>query len=137
MKHKELLEKLTLEEKAALLSGKTVWQTRDIPRLSIPSIFLSDGPHGIRKQAGTGDHLGLNESLKATCFPTAAAIANSWDPVLGEEIGKSFRRRSCGSGCRYCIRTWIKYKKKSSLRKKILNIFQRILIYPVKWLRLI
>lgn len=89
MKHKELLEKLTLEEKAALLSGKTVWQTRDIPRLSIPSIFLSDGPHGIRKQAGTGDHLGLNESLKATCFPTAAAIANSWDPVLGEEIGKA------------------------------------------------
>ena len=89
MKHKELLSKLTLEEKAALLSGKTVWQTRDIPRLKIPSIFLSDGPHGIRKQAGAGDHLGLNTSLKATCFPTAATIANSWDPDLGEEIGKA------------------------------------------------
>lgn len=89
MKHEELLSKLTLEEKAALLSGKTVWQTRDIPRLKIPSIFLSDGPHGIRKQAGAGDHLGLNASLKATCFPTAATIANSWDPDLGEEIGKA------------------------------------------------
>lgn len=87
MKHQELLEKLTLEEKAALLSGKTVWETRDIPRLAIPSIFLSDGPHGIRRQAGAGDHLGLNESLKATCFPTAAAIANSWDEALGEELG--------------------------------------------------
>ena len=89
MKHEELLLKLTLEEKAALLSGKTVWQTRDIPRFKIPSVFLSDGPHGIRRQAGLGDHLGLNASLKATCFPTAAAIANSWDPELGEEIGKA------------------------------------------------
>ena len=89
MKHEELLSKLTPEEKAALLSGKTVWQTRDIPRLKIPSIFLSDGPHGIRKQAGAGDHLGLNASLKATCFPTAATIANSWNPDLGEEIGKA------------------------------------------------
>lgn len=89
MKHEELLLKLTLEEKAALLSGKTVWQTRDIPRFKIPSVFLSDGPHGIRRQAGSGDHLGLNASLKATCFPAAAAIANSWDPELGEEIGKA------------------------------------------------
>lgn len=89
MKHEELLLKLTLEEKAALLSGKTVWQTRDIPRFKIPSVFLSDGPHGIRRQAGSGDHLGLNASLKATCFPTAAAIANSWDSELGEEIGKA------------------------------------------------
>lgn len=87
MKHQELLNKLTIEEKAALLSGRTVWETRAIPRLGIPSLFLSDGPHGIRKQAGAGDHLGLNASLKATCFPTAATIANSWDEKLGEEIG--------------------------------------------------
>ena len=80
---------MTIEEKAAILSGKTVWQTREIDRLSIPSIFLSDGPHGIRKQAGAGDHLGLNASLKATCFPTAATIANSWNQDLGEEIGQA------------------------------------------------
>lgn len=89
LKHEKLISELTLEEKAALLSGKTVFETRDIPRLGIPSLSLSDGPHGIRKQAGAGDHLGLNASLKATCFPTAAAIANSWDEKLGEELGKA------------------------------------------------
>lgn len=89
---------MNLEEKAALLSGKTVWETRDIPRLGIESITLSDGPHGIRRQAGAGDHLGLNESLKATCFPTAATIANSWDESLGEEIGKALGEEAAAQG---------------------------------------
>ena len=89
MKHKDLIEQLTLEEKAALLAGKGEWDTRDIPRLNIPSMILSDGPHGLRRQAGAGDHLGLNPSLPATCFPTAATMANSWDPELGEEVGKA------------------------------------------------
>ena len=84
-----LLQKMTTEEKATLLGGRTVWQTRENERLSIPSIFLSDGPHGLRKQAGAGDHLGLNASLEATCFPTAATIANSWDEKLGEELGEA------------------------------------------------
>lgn len=84
-----LIRKMTIEEKAAILGGKTVWQTRENERLSIPSIFLSDGPHGLRKQAGAGDHLGLNASLEATCFPTAATIANSWDEKLGEELGEA------------------------------------------------
>lgn len=89
MKHKELIDQMTLEEKAAILSGRTVWETREVKRLGIPSIFLSDGPHGIRKQAGAGDHLGLNASLSATCFPTAATVANSWNEQLGEEIGEA------------------------------------------------
>lgn len=89
MKHQDIIDKMTVEEKAAFLSGRGEWDTRDIPRLGIPSIFCSDGPHGIRKQAGAGDHLGLNESLPATCFPTAAAIANSWDVDLGREIGEA------------------------------------------------
>lgn len=89
MKHPDIIEKMTIEEKAAFLSGRGEWNTRDIPRLNIPSIFCSDGPHGIRKQAGAGDHLGLNESLPATCFPTAATIANSWDVNLGREIGEA------------------------------------------------
>lgn len=87
MKDQEIIEKMTLEEKAAFLSGKGEWDTRAIPRLGIPAIYCSDGPHGIRKQAGSGDHLGLNESLPATCFPTAATVANSWDEKLGQEIG--------------------------------------------------
>nr|AFN84567.1 beta-glucosidase-related glycosidase [uncultured bacterium scaffold00090] len=89
VKHKSLIEKMTLEEKAAFLSGKTVWQTWDFKRLGIPAIFCSDGPHGIRKQLGAGDQLGINESLKATCFPTAATVANSWDEALGEDVGKA------------------------------------------------
>ena len=89
MKHKDLIERMTLEEKAAILGGQGEWQTWPIPRLGIESMYCSDGPHGIRKQAGAGDHLGLNESLKATCFPTAATVANSWDEALGEEIGKA------------------------------------------------
>ncbi len=89
MKHQDLISKMTLEEKAALLSGKDVWNTRDYPRLNIPSITCSDGPSGVRRQAGAGDHLGLNASLPATCFPTSATIANSWDEQLGEEVGKA------------------------------------------------
>ncbi|MCB6286252.1 glycoside hydrolase family 3 C-terminal domain-containing protein [[Clostridium] scindens] len=98
MKHHILVEQMTMEEKAAILSGKNEWQSRDIPRLNIPSIFLSDGPHGIRKQAGTGDHLGLNESLPATCFPTAATVANSWDIKLGEDIGTALGEEAASQG---------------------------------------
>ena len=87
MKHEKLIAQMTLEEKCYLFSGKDFWQTRAIERLNIPNMMLSDGPHGIRKQEGAGDHLGLNASVPATCFPTAATIANSWDPALGEEIG--------------------------------------------------
>ena len=82
-----LLKELTLEEKCALLSGAETFKTRGMPQRGIPQIWLSDGPHGLRKQAGESDHLGLNPSVPATCFPTASAVANSWDAALGEEIG--------------------------------------------------
>ena len=82
-----LLKNLTLEEKCALLSGAETFKTRGMPKHGIPQIWLSDGPHGLRKQAGESDHLGLNPSVPATCFPTASAVANSWDTALGEEIG--------------------------------------------------
>ena len=89
MKHADIITKLTLEQKCALLSGETVFTTRGYKNAGIPSITLSDGPNGVRKQAGTADHLGLNPSVPATCFPTAATVACSWDPALGEEIGRA------------------------------------------------
>ena len=88
MEIKKIVREMTLEEKCYLLSGKDFWQTRSVERLGIPNVTLSDGPHGIRKQEGASDQLGLNGSLPATCYPTAASIANSWDPKLGEEIGE-------------------------------------------------
>ena len=84
-----ILKKLNLEQKCALLSGDTVFTTRAYQKAGIPSITLSDGPNGVRKQAGAADHLGLNPSVPATCFPTAATVACSWDPALGEEIGQA------------------------------------------------
>ena len=87
-KHQDLINQMTLKEKASLVSGKDFWQTMNIDRLGIPSAFLSDGPHGVRRQAAAADHLGLNASIPATCYPTAATMANSWDPELGEGLGQ-------------------------------------------------
>lgn len=87
LKYGKIIEQMTLEEKALMMSGKNTWETVDFEKYGIPSMAMSDGPHGLRRQAGAGDHLGLNASLPATCFPTAATIANSWDEKLGEEIG--------------------------------------------------
>ena len=89
MKHADIIQKLNLEQKCALLSGGTVFDTRALPGKGIPSITLSDGPNGVRKQAGAADHLGLNPSVPATCFPTSATVANSWDPELGEAVGEA------------------------------------------------
>ena len=87
MKMQNIRKEITLEQKCALLSGAETFKTRGMPKHGIPQIWLSDGPHGLRKQAGESDHLGLNPSVPATCFPTASAVANSWDAALGEEIG--------------------------------------------------
>ncbi|RLQ93046.1 glycosyl hydrolase [Planomicrobium sp. Y74] len=88
MNYQELINKMTLEEKASLMSGGNFWNTKSIERLDIPSIMLTDGPHGLRKQGGKADHLGLNKSLPATCFPPAATLANSWDVDLLHEVGR-------------------------------------------------
>ena len=87
-KHQDIIDQLTLKEKASLISGKDFWQTVNIDRIGLRSAFLSDGPHGVRRQAKEADHLGLNASIPATCYPTAATMANSWDPELGEVLGQ-------------------------------------------------
>jgi len=98
LKHQEIISRMTLEEKAAFLSGKNEWETRGFQSLGIPSVFCSDGPHGLRKQEGNGDHLGLNPSVPATCFPTAATVANSWDESLGEKIGEALGEEAAAQG---------------------------------------
>lgn len=94
----ETISSLSQLEKASLLSGENTWETRAIPRLGVRSLFLSDGPHGLRKQVGPSDHLGLNGSQPSTCFPTAATVANSWDPELGEKIGEALGREAAHIG---------------------------------------
>ncbi|MGX6511587.1 glycoside hydrolase family 3 C-terminal domain-containing protein [Rhodococcus sp. SJ-2] len=81
------LSELTLEEKAGLTSGLNFWFTKPVSRVGIPSIMLTDGPHGIRKQVEGGDHLGLADSVPATCFPPAVAMGCSFDPELLERVG--------------------------------------------------
>ena len=98
MKHTDIINRLNLEQKCALLSGGTVFTTRALPGKGIPAITLSDGPNGVRKQAGAADHLGLNPSVPATCFPTSATVANSWDPALGEAVGAAMGEEAAAQG---------------------------------------
>lgn len=88
----ELISQMTLEEKVGMCSGADFWHLKGVERLGIPSVMVTDGPHGLRKQAEAGDHLGINESEKAVCFPAGCATASSFDRELirkqGETIGQ-------------------------------------------------
>ncbi len=86
---KNLISQMTLEEKASLCSGEDFWHTQEIKRLNIPKMMLSDGPHGLRKQDLEGDHLGINKSIQAVCFPTGATIAASFDRDLIHTVGEA------------------------------------------------
>lgn len=98
MMHGDIIAKMSLEEKALMMSGRDTWSTVPFEKYGIPAMFLSDGPHGLRKQAGAADHLGLNASLPATCFPTAATVANSWDETIGEELGRCLGEEAVSLG---------------------------------------
>lgn len=89
LKHQDIISKMSLDEKVSLLSGRNFWETQGYPKLGIPSVFLSDGPNGLRKQAAAADQLGLHPSVPATCFPTSASSANSWDPALLYQVGQT------------------------------------------------
>lgn len=89
MKYKNIISKMTLEEKASLCVGKDYWNSENIERLNIPSIKMSDGPHGLRVQRENGDNLGVNKSEVAICFPSSATIANSWDKNVAYKLGKT------------------------------------------------
>lgn len=100
MNVKEIVRKMTLEEKAGLCSGADFWRTKAVERLDVPQMMVSDGPHGLRKQEETGDHLGLDESVKAVCFPAGCATAASFDKkllrLLGETLGKECQAEGIG-----------------------------------------
>jgi len=84
----KIIERLDLDEKINLLSGKNFWQLNEVPQVKFQSIMLTDGPHGLRKQEESADNLGLNKSVKATCFPTASCLASSWDEELLYKVGE-------------------------------------------------
>lgn len=98
MKYEKLISQMTLEEKASLMSGANFWNTKPVARLGIPGMMLTDGPHGLRKQGGKADHLGLNKSIPATCYPSAAGLANTWDEELLEEMGKHLGLEAASEG---------------------------------------
>ena len=100
MEHRTLTDAndLTLLQAAALLSGASAWDSRAIPAARVPAFVMSDGPHGVRRQLGDADHLGIAESEKATCFPTASALAATWDPDLAREMGEALGLEARGLG---------------------------------------
>ncbi|MBB6121339.1 glycoside hydrolase family 3 C-terminal domain-containing protein [Nocardiopsis algeriensis] len=89
---------LPLERKAALLSGRDFWSTEEIEEAGIPSVVLTDGPHGVRMQTGGSDHLGINDSEPATCFPPAVAVGSSWNPDVAARIGAAVGREGRALG---------------------------------------
>ncbi|NAZ86649.1 glycoside hydrolase family 3 C-terminal domain-containing protein [Kineococcus indalonis] len=90
----ELLARLTLEERASLLGGSDFWHTTPVERAGVPAVMVTDGPHGLRKQAQGTDHLGLDASVPATCFPPAAGLASSWDTDLLRRVGEALGRET-------------------------------------------
>lgn len=111
MSTEEILKNLTLEEKAALVQGWSMWTTRDLSHKGVPAMFLSDGPHGLRKQAGSADNLGLNASLPATCFPTAATMANSWDIELGRQMGNALGQEAAAQSVNVLLSPGLNVKR--------------------------
>src|SRR6187200_1187449 len=89
-----IVGELTLEEKASLCLGSDFWHTAPVERLGVPSVMVSDGPHGLRKQPDEADHAGLSGSNPATCFPTACALASSWNSDLVRRVGEALGRET-------------------------------------------
>ena len=92
--HREELAALPLERQVALLSGASFWSTEAVDELGLAAVTLTDGPHGVRRQPADADHLGIGDSVPATCFPTASCLASSWDPDLLESVGAALGREA-------------------------------------------
>jgi beta-glucosidase len=106
-----LLGQLTLEEKASLCLGSDFWHTAPVERLGVPAIMVSDGPHGLRVQPDEADHVGISGSVPATCFPTASALASSWDPELVRRVGEALGREARAQGVAVVLGPGINIKR--------------------------
>lgn len=104
MEIEKILSQMTLEDKIALCSGANFWQTKKYEQYGIASLFMCDGPHGLRKQEDAADMLGVNKSRPATCFPAEVTTAGSWDPELLTEIGAAIGEEAKEQGGRPCSR---------------------------------
>lgn len=121
---KKIISKMTLEEKASLCSGLNFWQTEPIERLDIPSIMVTDGPHGLRMQQGGSDHVGINDSVPVTCFPAGATLACSWDRDLIRQIGIALGEECQAENVAVLLGPAANIKR-SPLCGRISNIFRR------------
>lgn len=111
MKYKELIDKMTLEEKASLCVGKDYWHSKDIGRLNVPEITMSDGPHGLRVQISKADNLGINESEVSTCFPASSTIANTWNKEVAYKLGKTLGEEALYQGVNIVLGPAINIKR--------------------------
>lgn len=102
---------LTLEQKAGLLSGRDFWSTQSIDEHGVPSVVLTDGPHGIRLQEGGTDHLGISSSRPATCFPLAVAVGSSWDPEVARAVGTAVGREARAQGVHVALGPGVNIKR--------------------------
>lgn len=107
----QLLSELTLDEKCSLLSGSDFWHTQPVKRLGIPAAMLTDGPHGVRKQAVTTAGLDIGNAAPASCFPTAAGLASTWDPELLTEIGRALGRECRALGVHVLLGPGVNIKR--------------------------
>ncbi|MDR6438686.1 beta-glucosidase-like glycosyl hydrolase [Paenarthrobacter nicotinovorans] len=123
---------LTLEEKASLTSGADFWTTKPIERSGIPGFMLTDGPHGLRKQAEESDHLGLAASVPATCFPPAVALASSWDIELAERVGAAIGLEAAIEDVAVVLGPGINIKR-SPLCGRNFEYSPRIRLSPADW----
>ena len=112
LRHKDRIARMTLEEKIQLCSGASTWTTKAMPQHGIPSLFLADGPHGLRKQVSEqGDHLGIHASQPATCFPTASAVASTWDLDLVREMGEALGKEAVQQGINVLLGPGVNMKR--------------------------
>ena len=121
---KKIISQMTLEEKAGMCSGLDFWHLKSVERLGIPEVMVSDGPHGLRKQDDKGDHLGMNDSIKAVCFPPAALSACSFDRNLMESMGETIGREAQANDVSVVLGPAVNIKRFSALRKKLRILFR-------------